>query len=320
MKLKATSKEKDKRLDHFLVENYPEKSRSYWQKEVKAGRVLVNAKVVPPHLFLKGGENIEITKAQKHESTKSKKQIPKLEIIDETADYIIINKPVGLLVHPTDISKEATLVDALVKHFPAIKKVGNDKSRPGIVHRLDRLVSGVMVVAKTPAMYEHLKKSFGDRKVKKEYLALVHGPLTKDTDTISFSISRSRRGGRMAAKPEGEEGKPATTSYDVLERFSNMTYVSAKPETGRTHQIRAHFHAIGHPIIGDPLYRTRNQKAHKARKRESAKAEATRIMLHAFKLSFSDLQGKTKIYEVPPPADFSNFIKNQTFNSLVSRA
>lgn len=238
-----------------------------------------------------------------------------MKIIDETPNFLVIEKPAGLLVHPTVHHEGPTLVDKLVAHYPKIKKVGDDPERPGIVHRLDREVSGLMVVAKTPEMFEHLKQQFAGRTIHKEYIALVCGKLSKDEGKIDFVIARSRRGGRMAARPSSQDGREAKTHYEVIERFPNATLVRVMPETGRTHQIRAHFHALGHPLVGDRLYRTKKQRRKELQKFKDeetqmlGKQKITRLMLHATTLSFPDLEGKIKTFESSPPAEFLNFIK-----------
>ncbi len=238
-----------------------------------------------------------------------------LKIIAETPDYLVIEKPTGLLVHPTVHHEGPTLVDELVRLYPKIKKVGDDPTRPGIVHRLDREVSGLMVVAKTQPMFEYLKEQFAGRTIHKEYLALVHGKLSKDEGEIDFVIARSRHGGRMAARPSSQEGRTAKTMYDVVERFPNATLVRVMPETGRTHQIRAHFHALGHPLVGDRLYRTKKQRRKELLKSKGedvqtlGKFTIPRLMLHATKLSFPDLEEKIQTFESTPPSEFSNFIK-----------
>lgn len=294
------------RLDRYLVRKHPKDSRAHWQKEIKAGRVLLNGKIVTPHVALKGGELITTLKKVK---MKTKISPPPLAIIAETPDYLVIDKPTGLLVHPTAKHAEGTLVDALVKHYPSIRTIGENKNRPGIVHRLDREASGVMVIAKTQAMFEHLKTQWKLHEVHKEYNALVSGKLLKQVGSISFSIARSRRGGRMAARPESHAGRSARTNFEVIEMFPTATLVRVMPETGRTHQIRAHFHALGHSLVGDPLYRTKIQRKKDRDSKKSKSAEAPRLMLHATKLSFTDLAGKPQTFSSPPPVAFTDYIK-----------
>ncbi|MDP3985549.1 MAG: RluA family pseudouridine synthase [bacterium] len=302
-KLTVPETAKGKRLDRFLTEQTPEKSRSWWQKELKAQRVFVDGKVAIPHLALKGGEGITFEKAPKIK----KLAPPSLDIMHEEDDFLIINKPPGLLVHPTDTSTEPTLVDALIAYNKKIASVG-DPLRPGIVHRLDRPVSGVMVIAKTPLMFDHLRNQFTTREMHKEYVALVFGIIKKDIGEINFPIGRSKKDGRMAARPEDEEGKPAKTEFEVVKRFSNSTLLHVTPETGRTHQIRAHLFAYDHPIVGDPVYRPRARRHRGTGPEYLGKALIPRIMLHAEKLTFTDLQGKMHHYESPLPEDFAQVL------------
>lgn len=286
------------RLDQFLAKIRPEHSRSYWQKEIKAGRVLVDGSAVIPHYKLAAGEKITITEPP---APAAPGKPPPLIILAETPDYLIVEKPAGLLVHATETSNEPTLVDAVLKHDPAIVKIGENPQRPGIVHRLDREASGVMVVAKTPEMFKHLKNAFANREIKKEYHALVHGVIEKDEGEIAFRIDRAEGRSRMVAKPtDDESGRAARTTFEVLKRFHHATLVLARPETGRTHQIRAHFHALGHPIVGDMLYKIKKQKA--------GKLDPTRLMLHATKLSFTDLSGAAQTFESKLPTEFVDFV------------
>lgn len=294
---------KDVRLDHFLVSHDTTRSRSQWQKEIKAGRVLLDGKQVTVHHFLKGGEVLTFSKAKKEIIAKA----PPLTVIAEEPTYLVIAKPAGLLVHPTEGSHEPTLVDSLLAYDPKLKSVG-ESVRPGIVHRLDKLVSGLMVIARTQAMYDHLKSQFATRAVEKEYTALVDGSLSSEIGEINFPIGRSKNAGRMAARPVDGEGQEALTKYEVVERFPTATLVRVFPKTGRTHQIRAHFHALGHPIVGDPLYITPTLRARQQNNMERNKP--TRIMLHATALSFDDLDGKECSFELPPPKEFTDFVKS----------
>lgn len=284
------------RLDQFLVKKKPKFSRSFWQKEIKAGRITINNKTVRAHQKLVIGDKIKIMVAP---TAPPPLPAPPLKIIAETNDFLIIEKPAGLLVHPTDTSRESTLIDSLIVYEPKIKKIGEDPKRPGIVHRLDREVSGIMVVAKTQKMFNHLKGQFAERKIKKEYTALVKGKLIKDADEINFTIGHKEGSSRMAARPASGNDREAVTKYEVLKRFTGSTLVLVKPETGRTHQIRSHFHALGHPIVGDTIYRL---------KKQSPKPEAPRLMLHATKLSFFDLSGVEQTFESPLPKEFTEFI------------
>lgn len=239
-------------------------------------------------------------------------------IIFENKDYLVIDKPAGLAVHGGGNIKEATLVDWLIGHCPAIARVGEDATRPGIVHRLDKDVSGLMVVAKTQKCFLSLKNQFKWREVNKEYVALAHGRLDNDFGEIDFPIKRSKDGHKMAALPRHAEqllhrrhpqdrdqgnikgvfkAKPASTHFQVLKNFVNYTLVRVKIKTGRTHQIRVHFFAYGHPLAGDDLYATKKTKE------KNKKLALGRVFLVADRLSFRDPKGEKQSFSLELPAD-----------------
>jgi len=238
-------------------------------------------------------------------------------IVAETGDYLVINKPAGLAVHGGGNLKEATLADWLLAKYPKIKKVGDDPARPGLVHRLDKDVSGLMVIAKTQSSFLALKAQFKDREVNKEYVALVHGRVAADDGVIDFPIVRSQAGYKMAAAPAGTEklltrrspqgrdqgniagwfkARPAHTEFSVLQRFINYTLLRVKIKTGRTHQIRVHFFAYGYPLAGDDLYRTKKTKA------RNQKLNLGRVFLVADRLSFRDRKGAEQSFALDLPA------------------
>jgi 23S rRNA pseudouridine1911/1915/1917 synthase len=242
------------------------------------------------------------------------------EIISETPDYLVINKPAGLAVHGGGNLKEATLADWLVSRYPKIKTVGDDPARPGLVHRLDKDVSGLMVIAKNKKSFASLKGQFKDREVNKEYIALVHGRLINDSGKIDFPITRSQGGYKMAAiptnasdllnrrHPKGRDqgnieswfkSRQALTEFSVLQRFVNYTLVRVTIKTGRTHQIRVHFFAYGHPLAGDELYCTKKTSA------KNKKINLGRVFLVAAHLEFRDLAGKKLNFEIGLPDELT---------------
>lgn len=246
------------------------------------------------------------------------------EIISENDDYLVINKPAGLVVHGGGNIKDTTLADLLIKRYPKIKTVGDDPVRPGIVHRLDKEVSGLMVIAKNQETFLHLKNQFKDRDIHKEYIALVNGKLPNDYGEIDFPIKRSREGYKMAAMPHNTadllsrrnptdrdqgnlegmfKAREAITEYTVIKRFIHYTLTQVKIKTGRTHQIRVHFFALGYPLVGDPLYF--NKKA----KIRNEKNRLGRIFLTANKLSFKDRAGETKDFSLEMPTELAEFLK-----------
>ncbi len=290
--------DKGKRLDVYLTEKFSETSRSQWQKKVKNGGVSVNGEAPAVHQFLKTGDKIQIT-PPRLPLAKGRKGgvVPKYKLLEETEDYLIVEKPDGVLTH-TD-GKELGLADAIVKDFPEIKKVGED-DRWGIVHRLDKGASGLLVIARTKKFFEHIKKQFAERKIDKIYLALVYGEIPKDEDTLDFSISRGSEG-RMAAHPKDEEGREAKTHIKILQRYTNYTYLEARIETGRTHQIRAHMLAYGHGIVGDKIYKPRRQKI--------KNPGCERLFLHSHILGFENLDGKFVEYKSKLPKELKECLQ-----------
>lgn len=301
---KITNESIGDRLDIFLTSHLLHLSRSAIQKCIKNGSVTVNGKPATVHKFLKEGDIVVYTPLIQPTAnpfiTDTQQALPHLEdfIIEETSDWIVIDKPAGLLVHPDAKIKEGTLIDLLVAHDPLIAKVGEDPERPGIVHRLDREVSGLMVVAKTQHAYDSLKQQFAQRTTEKSYLALVHGELPSEEGDIKFRIARSSTKARMAARPSHEEeGKAAWTHYRVRERYRGATLAEIEIYSGRTHQIRAHMHAMRCPVIGDTLY---------ALKKTERNITAPRLLLQSISLSFRDpASGDVKRFSLAPDPAFA---------------
>lgn len=281
-----------KRVDVVLKER-SEFSRAQIQKLIKKGNVLIDKKSCSKDRRVHTGEKIFVPELEMDVPTVINGDIPILHIVYEDDDLIVINKPAGLLVHKHDgAMDEPTVVDALLERNPEIAHIGDNPIRPGIVHRLDKDVSGLMVIAKTQTAFQSLKEQFQNRSIYKEYLALVYGELPKDHDVIDLKIARSKARGRMVARPSSQEGKEAKTEYDVLKRYKNRTYVRVILHTGRTHQIRVHFRAIDHPIVGDTLYK-------KSRMKNIKPVELGRLFLHASKLRLRLMNGKEKTFTEP---------------------
>ncbi|MBU0731537.1 RluA family pseudouridine synthase [Patescibacteria group bacterium] len=284
MKIKITDKDQGQRLDKFLVARFPDISRTRLQKVVQDGLVLVNKKNQTKHYKVLAGDELDVNfedfDVQASQPDISPNKNVKFEIISEDDNYIIINKPAGLIIHPSESHPEPdTLVNGLLARFPEIAEVGEDSLRPGIVHRLDKEVSGLLAVTKTQPAFLDLKEKFEERKIYKEYIALVHGVPSKAKDEITFSIARSDTSGKMAARPD-DSGRPAKTEYEIIEKYDHFSLLKVVIHTGRTHQIRVHLNAIGHPVVGDNLYRPKKLKA---------ELELDRIFLHSHKLEFEDL-------------------------------
>lgn len=307
--IKILGQDAGKRLDVFLAGKFSEKSRNFWQKKIKGGEALLNGRPAKAHEFLRENDIVEIAVRLRKKITSHESRIADYKLIFECPDYLIVEKPAGLLTHSD--SKEPSLARQLVKDFPEIKKVG-EAGRRGIVHRLDRDVSGLLVIARTGKFFNCIKKQFRERKIKKIYLALVYGKILKHEDVMRFAIGRGR-GGRMAARPAIGDGKASETRFEVFKRFKNYTYLRVKILTGRTHQIRAHMLAYGHPIVGDKIYKLRRQGVRNP--------GCDRLFLHSHKLGFRDLKGEWMEYESRLPAGLEDCLKKlelvQTVSSCV---
>lgn len=284
-----------KRLDKFLVEKNPQFSRSFLQKEIKDGKILVNGEKAPVHFFLREGDKITIGKLEKPTLTLEPNKKLKVSIVFEDENFLVISKPAGMVVHPAE-GHEApdTLANWLIAYLPEIKKIGEDKMRPGIVHRLDGEASGLMVIAKTEKARKSLLKQFDDGTAKKEYAVLVVGNVKEKEGKIEISLGRAKSSFKMVPK---EEGKEAITEYEVLEMHKKYTFLRVRTKTGRMHQIRAHFASIGHPVVGDVIY-------------GGVEKDLCRLFLHAKKLGFKNLEGEWMEFEEKIPKKLSDFLKS----------
>ncbi len=297
---KLTFKEENKeRLDKYLVKKLEKFSRSKIQKLIKDEKITVNGQVVSAHFSLKNNDEIAIKGNLESDEMVAMTLPAKPKIIADEVDYLVISKPTGLVVHPTEGLKIKTLTDWLVEEYPEIKSVGDDERRPGIVHRLDKDVSGLMVIAKTQAMFESLKDQFKNHKIKKEYLGLAQGKFINNEGIIDFPIKRSTVTGKMVAGAKGEEGKESITQFEVLKKFINYTYLKLNLKTGRSHQIRTHLQAYGHPLVGDQLYKN---------KKINEKIELDRIFLHSHKLEFDDMDSNRQKFESGLPENLNKIL------------
>ncbi len=240
------------RLDRYLAAQLPDHSRSEVQRWIKEGLARVNERLAKASQSLEPGDVVTLIIPEPPPTELQPEAIP-LTILYEDEDVIAIDKPAGMVVHPAAGHAAGTLVNAILYHFPDIEGVG-EGGRPGIVHRLDKDTSGIILVAKNPRAHRYLQAQFKARTVEKTYLALVHGHVSPKEGLIDAPIGRHPRHRQRMAVTPADKGREAQTEYKVLAFYGPTTLVEAHPLTGRTHQIRVHFASIGHPVVGDPLY------------------------------------------------------------------
>jgi 23S rRNA pseudouridine1911/1915/1917 synthase len=285
------------RLDQALAQLLAAHSRNRLQGWIESGHVRVDGVVVvSPRHKLRGGESLHVMEsAPAHEGPDAAQPIP-LSIVHEDRALLVLDKPAGLVVHPGSGNRDGTLKNALLYHAPALAAL----PRAGIVHRLDKDTSGLMVVTKTPSAHTDLVRQLAARTVKREYLAIVHGDLARAT-IVDAPIGRHPT--QRTSMAVVAEGKPARTHVDVIERFDGVTLVRCRLETGRTHQIRVHLTAIGHPLVGDPTYRGRHRGGNS---NPLAVAAFARQALHAQRLGLVHPETHAPMqWESPLPADFA---------------
>jgi len=304
-------------------------SRSRVQLLLDQGDLLVNGKVEKASLRLRGGEHIAITGEPHPAPLKATAENIPLDVVFEDADLAVINKPAGMMVHAgagqtPGAASEGTLVNALLYRFKALSSTGGEL-RPGIVHRLDKDTSGLIIVAKNDRAHAALGAMFSGRNIKKTYIALVQGTVERERGTINAGVSRDPlRRTRMTAKPN-ENARTAVSHYEVVRRlatrFGKFTLVQVRIETGRTHQIRVHMASIGHPVVGDTLYggsgqltdQVAAQAATSRAARKRAEPEVMRLgrnFLHAAKLEFEHpLKAKLLQLEAPLPKELVDYLE-----------
>jgi 23S rRNA pseudouridine1911/1915/1917 synthase len=302
-----------KRLDQFLVAHLPETSRARVQQLIEQELVLVNDAVARASLRLRGSESVSVLGSASQPPLRAMAEDIPLEIVFEDADIAVVNKAAGMTVHAgagatEDERNRGTLVNALLHHFGQLSSVGGEL-RPGIVHRLDKATSGLLVVAKNDESHRRLASQFVKRQVKKTYIALVHGWLKQDRGTISTSISRDRvRRTRMTTLRSG--GREAITHYAVQRRlespYGKFTLLEVKIDTGRTHQIRVHLASLRHPVVGDTLYGAPREVSSK----QAGRISLPRNFLHAAALQFLHPRtGEALSFSAPVPAELEVFLQ-----------
>lgn len=317
-KLFVPEEKNGRRLDLFLSEETG-MSRTKIQKIIRSGGMTINGeKIKKVGIPARANDVIEINEApyeKKRQRRLAEREDPGLlemvRIVSETPDYLVLIKPAGLLTHPTDAGETIAVTTWLLNRFPDIKNVGEDADRPGIVHRLDKEASGLLVIPKTQDMFRHLKQQFQERRIYKEYMVLAHGTIDANQDIIDFEIDRGKEG-RMAARPKingislhtvgiMQEGKEAITEFRVVQRFSRYTLLAVTIHTGRTHQIRVHLFAYGHPVVGDALYANKKLIGKRDKKLH-------RLFLHAAKLCFYDYSRTQRCFEAALPEELTAFL------------
>jgi 23S rRNA pseudouridine1911/1915/1917 synthase len=328
-KFEAAEEARGQRLDQFLVSQLEGVSRSRVQLLIEQGDVLVNGEQEKASLKLRGGERITVTGEPRPAPLKAESEAIPLDVVYEDDALAVVNKPAGMMVHAgsgasDDARNKGTLVNALLHRFRALSSTGG-ALRPGIVHRLDKQTSGLIVVAKNDQAHAALSRMFAERNVHKTYIALVEGDVKRDKSTIQAAVSRDpMRRTRMTTHPN-ENARTAVSHYEVVRRlstrFGKFTLVRVRIETGRTHQIRVHMASIGHPVVGDSLYgaaghlndlealqRTASRAAR--RNTEPERLRLGRNFLHAAELELAHpLTAKPLVLEAPLPAELEEFLK-----------
>src|SRR5512143_337557 len=298
----VTQKHTGKRLDIFIAHYEPHISRSRIQMMIKDGHALVEGRIEKPGYKVKPGEQVTLELPERQVREVLPERIP-LTVIYEDPHFIVLNKPPGLVVHPAPGNYTGTLVNALLYHYGSLPSFGagpggSERDRAGIVHRLDKDTSGVMVVARTQEALSALSAQFKSRVVKKRYIALVAGVIKKGSGSVEIGIGRHVKE-RKKISVHTHSAREAVTTYIVKERYKDATLVEVEIKTGRTHQIRVHMAHIGHPVLGDRVYG--GGKAAKS---------AERQMLHAESLSLLHPEtGNPMTFTVPPPRDMAEVIE-----------
>jgi 23S rRNA pseudouridine1911/1915/1917 synthase len=301
-----------RRLDLFLAAELENVSRARVQELISAGKVVVDHAPAKASLKLRGGEQVIVLGPAPRPALRAMPEEIPLDVVYEDDDLAVINKPAGMMVHAgagatDDERNRGTLVNALLHHFSTLSSVGGE-TRPGIVHRLDKETSGLIVVAKSDDAHRKLASQFAKREIKKTYVALVHGWLKKDSGTIAASISRDRvRRIRMTTR--GSAGREAVSHYKVVRRldtaYGKFTLLHVKIETGRTHQIRVHLASLGHSVVGDTLYGAPRE----IRVGKSGAISLSRNFLHAAELTLSHPRTGQKLdLKAPVPKALEDFL------------
>ncbi|REJ84863.1 MAG: RluA family pseudouridine synthase [Bacteroidetes bacterium] len=304
------------RIDKFLMNRLEHTSRNRIQQACDAGNILVNGKEIKSSYKVKPGDQIQVVLPEPVREIELIPQNLPINIVFEDHDLVILDKAAGMVVHPAYGNYTGTLMNALVYHFSNLPASEHNLNRPGLIHRIDKNTSGLLVIAKTEKAMTKLAKEFFDRTIERKYLALVWGDFKEDEGTITGNVGRNLKDRKvMDVFPEGDHGKHAVTHYKVIERFGYLTLVECKLETGRTHQIRVHMKYINHPLFNDESYGgNRILKGTTFSKYKQFVENCFEIMprqaLHAKTLGFvHPVNGKKMFFESPLPEDFSTVLE-----------
>jgi 23S rRNA pseudouridine1911/1915/1917 synthase len=296
------------RLDSFLASHLSETSRTRIQRAIVDGDILVNEHVVKPSYRLRDSDQIEIDLPEPPPVELIPEAIP-LNIVYEDDDLIVVNKPAGMVVHPGAGVESGTLAHALVYHFNELSGTAG-RTRPGIVHRLDKDTSGLLVVAKTDIAHERLSDQFRDRQVFKKYIALVHGNVSKERGEIEARIGRSSHNRTRMSVMRGGAGRTAHTIFEVAKRHQDFTLLNVQIKTGRTHQIRVHLAHIGHPVVADSTYGGGRDNSIRNVAIKRAVQSLGRQFLHSSELAFNHPRtGERLGYTTQLPAELKGFLE-----------
>jgi len=296
MKVKVKKELAGQRLDKFILAQEKDCSRSYLQKQIKGGAVLVNEKAKKPSYLLKENDEIVINILPPRQISLNPDPTIKLNIFEDN-DVLVVDKPAGLTVHPSATQKSGTLVNGLLAYYPMLKEVGEDPTRPGIIHRLDKDTSGLIIIAKNNRAFEFLKEQFKNKQVWKKYLALVVGRPKDASGKIETFISRAKS--NPTKQKVSKTGRKAVTLYKTLEPFKDYSLVEAVPETGRKHQIRVHLANLGNPVAGDKKYGNRSNLT---------PAGLSRHFLHAAELTILLPNGQKRTFSSPLPDELQQVL------------
>lgn len=314
--IKIKLAQSNQRIDKFLAGfsayggsaegGYAKKSRAIWQKMIKGGNVLINNKKAEADYILKENDKVEILPVfQPPLGEIEIPSIPDIKIIYEDDDVIVLDKPAGVLAQKAPSSKSPAVADFLVKHFPKIEEVGQDEQRFGIVHRLDKDTSGVMIAAKNSRSFEFIKNQFKNRLAEKTYIALVYGKVKPASGIINLKIGRSKTNPQTqtvidSPKKESIKSREAVTFYETIKEYENYTLLEVSPKTGRMHQIRVHLKALGFPIAGDKKYFFKKYRG--------LEPKLERQFLHAQSLRITLPNGAKTSFKSDLPEDLKNFL------------